>query len=101
MRKQRYNYRPEEKVQILKRHLVDRVPVSDLCDEYSLQPTVFYDWQKRFFENGSKAFSKDKAVQRAEEREIEHLKAKLTRKHEVLSELMEEHVRLKKEIGEL
>jgi transposase-like protein len=101
MRKQRYNYSPEEKVQILKRHLVDRVPISDLCDEYLLQPTVFYDWQKRFFENGSKAFDREKSVQRAEAREIENLKAKLTRKHEVLSELMEEHVRLKKEIGEL
>jgi hypothetical protein len=29
------------------------------------------------------------------------LEAKLTRKHEVLSELMEEHIALKKELGEL
>ena len=31
------------------RHLIDRVPISDLCDEYQLQPKVFYDWQKQFF----------------------------------------------------
>lgn len=99
MRKQRYNYSPEEKVLILKRHLVDRVAISDLCDEYNLQPTAFYDWQKRFFENGSKAFIKDKnPAKRAEAKEIEQLKAQLTRKHEVLSELMEEHVWLKKRI---
>lgn len=52
MRKQRKNYTPQEKVFILKRHLVDRIPVSDLCDQYDLQPNVFYRWQKEFFENG-------------------------------------------------
>ncbi|RXK88270.1 transposase, partial [Chlorobaculum sp. 24CR] len=58
MRKQRKNYTPQEKVAILKRHLVDRVPVSDLCDQHGLQPNVFYRWQKEFFENGSAAFEK-------------------------------------------
>ncbi|MBF0637318.1 transposase [Prosthecochloris sp. N3] len=53
MRKQRKNYTSQEKVFIIKRHLVDQVPVSDLCDEYNLQPNVFYRWQKEFFENGS------------------------------------------------
>jgi len=26
---------------------------SDLCEELGLQPTVFYRWQKEFFENGA------------------------------------------------
>jgi transposase-like protein len=30
--------------------------VSDLCEELALQPTVFYRWQKEFFENGAAAF---------------------------------------------
>ena len=59
MRKKRHNYTPEEKVSILERHLIDHVPVSDLCDEYQLQPTIFYDWQKQFFENGAAAFIRD------------------------------------------
>jgi len=58
MRKQRKNYTGKEKVYILKRHLVDREPVSDLCDKYDLQPTVFYRWQKEFFENGASTFEK-------------------------------------------
>jgi transposase-like protein len=102
MRKQRKNYTPTEKVFILKRHLIDRVPVSDLCDQYNLQPTIFYRWQKEFFENGSAAFEKQQsAVNKAEQKRIEQLEAKLRNKHEVLSELMEEHVKLKKELGEL
>jgi transposase-like protein len=28
----------EQKAAILRRHLTDKVPVSDLCDEYNLQP---------------------------------------------------------------
>ncbi len=56
------NYTPPEKVAIQRRHLIDRVPVSDLCDEYHLQPTLFYAWQKHFFENGAAAFERKNAV---------------------------------------
>jgi transposase-like protein len=45
MRKPRKNYTPVEKVAILRRHLLDHVPVSDLCDEHQLSPTLFYTWQ--------------------------------------------------------
>ena len=104
MRKPRKNYTPGEKVAILRRHLIDRVPVSDLCDEYQLSPTLFYLWQKQFFENGAAAFAnsgkRPKALQDAKDRKIAALEDKLQRKNEVLSELMEEHVQLKKELGE-
>ena len=56
MKKQRKHYTPEEKVAILRRHLVEGVPISDLCDERGLQPTVFYRWQKEFFENGAAGY---------------------------------------------
>lgn len=89
-----------EKVAIIKHHLVDKVSVSDLCDENLLNPTVFYRWQKEFFENGAAAFEKsDARRQRAERKRFEELEAKLQVKNEVLSELMEEHVRLKKTLG--
>ena len=52
MKKQRKQYAPEEKVAILRRHLLEKEPISKLCDEVGLQPTVFYRWQKEFFENG-------------------------------------------------
>lgn len=102
MKRKRKNYRPEEKVIILKRHLVDKVPISDLCDEYNLHPTVLYRWQKEFFEHGAAAFEKDIARRKSKEEErIKALEQKLHRKNEVLSELMEEHVKLKKNLGEI
>jgi len=59
MRKERKHYTAEEKVAILRRHLLDKVPISDLCEESGLQPTVFYRWQKEFFENGASAFRRN------------------------------------------
>ena len=105
MTQRRKHYSGEEKVSILRRHLLEDVPVSDLCDELGLAPTVFYRWQKEFFENGAAAFEKKSKRQQRHEgrqaRKVEALEAKLVTKNEVLSELMEEHVKLKKELGEL
>jgi transposase len=102
MRKPRKNYTPVEKVAILRRHLIDRVPVSDLCDEHQLSPTLFYLWQKQFFENGPAAFErKGAAPQGRLQRTIAALRDKLQRKNEVVAELMEEPIKLKKELGEL
>jgi transposase len=102
MTRRRKNHTPEEKVSILKRHLVEKVPVSDLCDELGLNPTVFYGWQKQLFENGGAAFQRTRRGQvDRRDQKIEKLEAKLAQKNEVLAELMEEHVQLKKELGEL
>jgi transposase len=40
MKKERKHYTAEEKVAVLSRHLLDKVPVSNLCEELSLKPTV-------------------------------------------------------------
>ena len=104
MSNERKRHTSEEKVAILRRHLVDRVPVSTLCDEYQLHPTMFYRWLKQFFENGAAAFGPpprtDKQVEAREQR-IALLEAKLKRKDAVRAELMEEHVALKKSLGEI
>ena len=102
MKKQRKHYSAEEKVAILRRHLLEGAAVSTLCDELGLQPTVFYRWQKEFFENGAAAFqTKARADHQAEQERIEFLEKKIQRKDEVLAELMAEHIALKKDLGEL
>jgi len=102
MRKPRKNYTPVEKVAILRRHLIDHLPISDLCDEHQLSPTLFYLWQKQFFENGPAAFERKNAAPETQHlRTIAALRDKLQRKNEVVAELMEEHIKLKKELGEL
>ena len=87
MKKQRKHYTPEEKVAILRRHLVEGLPISVLCDELGLQPTVFYRWQKEFFENGAAAFQRGRTNHQAEQERIAYLEKKIQTKDEVLAEL--------------
>lgn len=106
MTKPRKHYTAEQKLALLRRHLIDKVSVSDLCDEHGLRPTVFYRWQKDLFENGAAALERKNGRREGRAREagarrIEALRAKLARKDEVLSELMEEHLALKKSLGEI
>jgi transposase-like protein len=102
MRKTRSDYTGEEKVALLKRHLVEGTAVSEICDKYNLRPTVFYRWQKEFFENGASAFRREKRIaNKTQESKIARLEAKIAQKDEVLAELMYEHVQLKKSLGEL
>jgi transposase len=103
MRKERKHFTPEEKVAILRRHLVDKVPASELCEELGLRPTVFYRWQKELFENGAAVQSQERPQRQVEEKQkrIEFLERKVQTKDEFLAELMAEHIALKKSLGEL
>ena len=84
----RKRFTSEEKVKILRLHLLEG-------------PSMFYRWQQEFFENGAAAFEhRARRATDGKDRKIFLLEQKLQRKHEVLSELMEEHVKLKKELGE-
>jgi len=98
-----------EKMALLRRHLVEKVPVSDVCDEAGINPTLFYRWQKELFENGAAVFERRRVVRsgRTEDRQhrqleakVEALQKKLADKDEVIGEIMESHVRLKKSLGE-
>ena len=103
MEKPRRTYTPEQKVSILREHLIERTPVSDLCDKHGIHPTLFYQWQKTFFERGGAAFETGRSPSRdlgSRDRKVEALENKQSMRSEALAELMEEHVRLKKSLGE-
>ena len=105
MNNPRRRFGKDRKATILKRYLVDKVPISDLCDEYGIKPNQVYAWQKILFDNAPATFhpvAKREAKRlSAQEEEVARLRAKLVQKNEVISELMEENVRAKKEAGEL
>jgi len=84
MKKQRKHYTPEEKVAILRRHLLEHVPISELCDKQGLQPTVFYRRQKESLENGVAAFQpKARSNHSAEPERIAYLEKRIPTKDEV------------------
>jgi len=101
MARERSRFTAQEKVAILRRHLLEKVAVSALCDEFRLKPSAFYRWQKGFFENGAAAFERDgnAALQRLQA-QVLGLRAKLTRKDQVIAELLEAHLALKGDLDQ-
>lgn len=99
-KRKRKQFQATEKVSIIRQHLIEKESVADLCDKYGLAPSVYYRWQKQFFEGGEKAFemTRETAVTRLQQ-EVQQLEARLARKDEVLGEVMEEYVTLKKSVG--
>jgi transposase-like protein len=89
-RRSRRHFTTEQKVAILERHMVDKVPVSDLCNELGLQPSVFYQWQRQALENLAGTFSTP-AADGPSKREKElvaktkELEAKLAKKDNVIA----------------
>jgi transposase len=104
MTRERRYFTPEQKIALLRLHLLEKKPISDSCQEHHLSVNLFYLWQKQLFENGTAAFAntgkRRKAEADAKDRKIAALEDKLRVKNDVLAELMEEHVQLKKGLGE-
>ena len=54
MSRERKTVAGPEKLAILRRYLVETVPISDLCDQYGLQPSQVYYWQAQLSESRSR-----------------------------------------------
>jgi transposase len=96
----------EQKLALVRRHVLEKVPISDLCNETGIQPSVFYSWQKQLFEQGAAAFDRTSKAPRVPAREkqlearISSMEAKLAHKDAVIAEISEEFVKAKKSNGE-
>lgn len=105
-RKTRRHHSPEQKISILRRHHLDKVPVSEVCEGAELQPSVFYHWQRHLFEHGAQLFgeSRRRAAETSREQQLleenERLRARLAQKDAVIAEVTEELVKTKKSVGE-
>jgi len=101
-RKRRY-YTPEQKAALLQRHIVDKVAISEICNDEKLQPSVFYGWLKTLLSNAHLALASPRGSSQEKklQKKVEALAARIKEKDEVIAEISEEFVRAKKECGEL
>ena len=105
----RRTFSADQKAEVVRRHLRDKVPVSDLAEELSVQPSQIHQWVNTVLAQAEQAFvktSKQSQRQLARQEElrqqrIRRLEKKLDLKNEVIAELMEENVKAKKENGDL
>jgi len=101
MAKERRKFAASDKVKIIREHLLEGKPLSEVCEKYGIAPTQFYQWQKTFFENGQAAFDAKKPSSEYElEDKIKRLNKKLAHKDEIIAEIMASHVELKKSLGQ-
>jgi transposase len=102
LKKERRHWSAEEKIKLLRRHLIEKIPISKICDEARLAPSLFHRWQEQLFQNAALALEGKRGPERNQDQQrIEKLEQKMRQKDEVLAELMAEHISLKKELGEL
>lgn len=96
MDEKRQRFSPEKKTEILREHLKNQVPISELCEKYGIHPNVFYRWEKQFFEGGIAIFSgkhRDAGNRKVKE---QRLQEKIAKQQEVIAWLTEENIKLKK-----
>lgn len=88
----------EDKVKALKRHLVEKEPVSKVCDELGVSPSLFYKWQQQLFEQAPVWLGRRVKEQTsdADDKRVTILRERLRQREEALAELMAEYVALKK-----
>jgi transposase-like protein len=94
----RKRYTPEDKVKILRDVLEDGKQVSQVAEQYGLHPNNIFTWRKQLFEGGSQIFQirRSDISGKAEERKIAVLEEKIKQKDEVIAELAEELIKIKK-----
>jgi transposase-like protein len=93
-------YTPEQKVKIIREHLENQVPLSELSEKYQVHMNDLYRWKKQLFEGAAQIFlSKQAGKVSPEEKENERLKEKLKAKDQLISELVEENISLKKKLN--
>ena len=101
MGKRRKKHTSQQKAAILREHLIEKTPVSDLCDKHGIHPTVFYRWQKKMFENLPQLFDRERGSRPSTlETQNQALREKLANKNMVISEIMEDYVEVKKTLGD-
>jgi len=96
----RKRHSAEEKVVILREHFEKNISVPDICDNYRIHPNQFYRWKKELFEHAPELFANKKSG-RKDNQKIDQLKRLLQERNEVIAELLQENLKLKKSFGEI
>lgn len=92
-------YTAQQKVEILREHLTNGVPISTLCERYGCSPQTFHNWHKQLFEGALDTFNKPKGKQKKQASKVEHLQKKLKDRDSLITELVSENIRLKKNLN--
>jgi transposase-like protein len=94
--KERRQFAPATKLQILKEGRTSNTPLSQVCEQYAISPTLFYQWERVAAQASLKAFECQKRGRKKLRPNEEQLLAEVQRLREVIAELSSENLQLKK-----
>ena len=94
----RKRYTSEEKIKILREVLEDGKSVSSTAEAYGVHPNQIMNWRKQLFEGGQQVFQikRSDISEKAIEKQTKALEEKLRHKDNVIAELAQELLELKK-----
>ncbi len=94
--KTRRQFPPATKLQILKEGRTSNTPLSQVCEQYAISPTLFYQWERIAEQASLKAFDGQQRGRKKLRPNEEQLLAEVQRLREVIAELSSENLQLKK-----
>lgn len=94
----RRRYTAEEKIKILREIQEEGIPISKVSEEHGVHPNNIFKWRKQHLEMGIHGFKTKRPdiSGKAKDRKITYLEEKIKHKDEVIAELAEELLELKK-----
>ena len=94
----RKRYISEEKIKILREVLEDGKSISNVAEAYGVHPNQIMNWRKQLFEGGHQIFQIQRTdiSEKAVEKQAKAFEDKLRHKDNVIAELAQELLELKK-----
>ncbi|MFQ5927951.1 MAG: transposase [Terriglobia bacterium] len=92
----RRHFSPEQKATIVRRHLAGKEPVSNLADEFGVQPSQIHLWVKQLLDQAERAYQSNgrrRTAPNPEQRRLAALEAAVARKDAVVAELLQQYAR--------
>lgn len=101
MGRTRRTFSSQEKLKMVMEIIQDGKAVSEVAKENDVHPNMLLNWKKEFLENAACAFDRHRPdiTEKAQQRKIDDLEAKLHKKDEIIAEIAEENMMLKKNFG--
>ena len=98
MGRKRKRYTSEEKIKILREVLEDGKSLSSVAEGHGIHPNLIMNWRKQLFEGAAQSFDikRPDITEKALERQTKALEDKLQHKDNVIAELAQELLELKK-----
>ena len=97
-RRTRWKFSADEKIRIVLEGLRGEIPITELCRQQGIQPSIYYKWSKAFLDAGKNGLTRD--TQRdATSHEVRRLKEENDALKRAVAEMVLDNQRLKKSLG--